>query len=76
MALNCNDPNAIIEAAKCFKCIPPGMHLAVQTYMLAVALGITTDPNELLRLAAVFKTIPPGMQLPVQNWLLCNLINA
>jgi hypothetical protein len=81
MAINC-DPSALANAASCFSCnIPPGDHLAVETYLLAqIALNLgaisNADPATLANDARCFEScIPPGLQLAVQNFLLCTLVN-
>lgn len=67
------DPNALLAASKCFKCIPVGEQGAVMLYLLAIIAGETTDPDLLLAKAKCFKCIPPGMQGPVMNYLLCQI---
>lgn len=71
------EPNDLMAAAKCFdSCMPPGMQLAIQTYLLAVIAGGSTDPNVLMQAAKCFDScIPPGMQLAIQNYLLCQIVN-
>lgn len=76
MALDCNDPNALQQAAACFKCIPPGLQGAVQTYLLAVIAGGSLDPNTLMQQAAQFQQIPKGMLGEIQVMLLCSIVNA
>lgn len=73
--INC-DPDALLQAAACFKCIPPGAQAEIQTYLLAVIAGGSTDPQELMRQAACFRCIPKGMLPEVQAMLLCNIVNA
>lgn len=75
MAVDC-DPNALQEAAKCFKCIPQGAQAEVQTYLLAVIAGGSLDPNTLMQQAAQFQQIPKGMLGEIQVMLLCNIVNA
>lgn len=74
MAVSC-DPNALVDAAKCFSCLPPVTNLEVQTYLLAVLAGVTTDPNALAALANQFKTLSPTTLIEVQTYLLCQLVN-
>lgn len=74
MAINC-DPNALLEASKCFKCIPPGMQPEVMLYLLAQINGGSTDPNVLMEQAKCMKCIPKGMQDEVITYLLCLLAN-
>lgn len=80
MALDC-DPSTLANAARCFdSCIPPGMQLAVQTYLLAqianAAVGTSTDPSVLAKAASGFIAPLSGMQLEAQVYLLCQLANA
>lgn len=74
MAVSC-DPNDLLQAAKCFKCIPEGTQAEVQTYLLAVIAGGSLDPNTLMAQAACFKCIPKGMLPEVMAMLLCNIVN-
>jgi hypothetical protein len=78
MAINCDDPNEVLTGAKCFqRCVPPGMHMALQTFLLAVIAGGSLDPDVLMQQAANFKEkIPEGMQADVQNSLLCQILNG
>ena len=78
MAVNC-DPNALLEAAKCFKCIPVEMQNPVLIYLLSQSLviegGTAPTIQELLDGAKCFKCIPNGMQEEVIIYLLCHLAN-
>lgn len=67
-----------MEAAKCLNsCVPPGMHAAIQTYLLQQIAGNTMTTDELMQAADCFnKCIPKGMQASVQNYLLCQIINS
>lgn len=73
MAVNC-DPNALLDAAKCFRCVPDGMQAAVQTFLLAVIAGGSTDPEVLMKQAACFRCAD-GMQAEIQTMLLCQIVN-
>jgi hypothetical protein len=70
--------NDLIDGAKCFQqCIPQGMQLAVQTYLLAVIAGGTLDPRELANQARCFNNcLSVGEQLAIQSYLLCQIANA
>lgn len=72
MAISC-DPNDLVQAAACFRCLPPGAQMDVMTYLLAQIAGGSTDPNTLMQQAACMKCIPKGMQLEVQTSLLCQI---
>lgn len=82
MAVNCSDPGALADAARCFaRCIPDGEQLAVQTYLLAVlsnsVAGTSLDPTTLANAARCFTRCIPGGILPeVQAYLLCQIANA
>lgn len=41
--MNC-DPNALMEAAKCFRCIPAGEQAAIQIYLLCQWANMPTGP--------------------------------
>lgn len=72
--INC-DPQALVTAAEQFQCcIPDGMQMAVQTYLLAVIAGGSLDPQVLARAAECFKCLD-GMQAEVQTYLLCQILN-
>jgi hypothetical protein len=73
MAVNC-DPNALLDAAKCFRCIPDGMQAPVQTFLLAVIAGGSTDPEVLMQQAACFRCAD-GMHQEIQTMLLCQITN-
>lgn len=73
MAVNC-DTDALLDAAKCFKCIPDGEQAVIQTYLLAVAAGGSLDPDVLMAQAKCFKCIPPGMLAEIQVFLLCQIL--
>jgi hypothetical protein len=62
----------IAQGANCL-CLPQGMELAAQTYLLAQLAGIT-DPATIMEGAKCFKCIPDGMQLPAQIFLLNELL--
>lgn len=70
MAVNC-DPAALVAAAKCFQCIPPGMEKPVELYLLAQAASAGTDVAAIVRAAKDFKSIPKEMQEVVELYLLC-----
>lgn len=76
MAISCDDPNALMEAAKCLdRCVPPGMHPAIQTYLLQQIAGNTMTIDQLLAEAKCYTCIPAGMQREVQLMLLCEIVN-
>ena len=69
------DPNDLMEAAKCFSCVPRGMQPAVQTYLLAVIAGGSLDPNVLMEQAKCFRCAD-GMHEDIQSFLLCQIVNS
>lgn len=75
MAISC-EPNDLLEAAKCFKCIPVGEQMAVQIYLLQQIAENTMTVDELLAAAKCFKCIPQGAQAEIRNYLLCQIVNA
>lgn len=74
MPVSC-DPNALLQAAACMKCIPTGEQNEVITYLLAVLAGGSLDPNVLMQSASCFRCIPKGMQDEVITFLLCQIVN-
>lgn len=72
-AIDCSDPNALLEASKCYKCIPEGMTAEVMIYLLNVISGLNLTPQQLMDNAACYKCIPKGMQDAVMTFLLCNI---
>lgn len=72
--MNC-DPDSLVQAAKCWNCIPPGQQLAVQTYLLAVIAGGSLDPDTLLEEAKCFSCLPPSLLSNIIALLLCNISN-
>lgn len=75
MAVSCNT-NDLAQASACYdKCIPPGMHPAIWTYLIKTSVGNTMTINELLAAAAPYDVIPPGKQMEVLIALLCQFLN-
>jgi hypothetical protein len=72
-AIDCNDPNSLIDPAKCYKCIPTGMQPEVMIYLLNEILGTGLTPQQLMANSACMKCIPAGFQSAVQTWLLCTI---
>lgn len=73
MAILC-DPNALVEAARCFECIPQGQQAAVQTYLLLQISGLNLTVDELLDAARCFRCAD-GMLEEIQAFLLCAIVN-
>lgn len=84
MAINC-DPSSLANAAICFQqCVPEGMQVALQNYLLAQILhqlnpSSPTDPVSLLKLATAqgnsFIQLD-GIQEAVQSYLTCQIAAA
>jgi hypothetical protein len=70
------EPSDLIEASKCFKCIPTGMQSEVIIYLLNEISGLNLTPQQLMDAAACYKCIPTGMQSEVQTYLLCAIADA
>lgn len=70
------DPNDLMEAAKCYKCIPAGMQPEVIIYLLNQLLETPMTVQELEDGAKCYRCIPKGMQSEVQTFLLCQIANA
>lgn len=74
------DPNALMQAAACYRCIPGGMQNEVIIYILAQMLnaqtGAAVDPATLMANAACFKCVPMGTQSEVMTYLLAQLATA
>jgi hypothetical protein len=67
------DPDALMAASKCYKCIPAGTQPEVIIYLLNQILGTGLTPDQLMANAKCYKCIPAGMQLEVQTYLLDQL---
>lgn len=72
------EPNSNVENAGEFSCIiPPGMHAAVQSYLLAKIRGGSMDVKEILSEAKCnVSCIPPGLLPRIKTYLLCQLSNT
>lgn len=66
----------LVDAAKCLDCIPAGLQMAVQIYLLQQIAGNTETAGELMESAKCLQCIPPGLQPAVINYLLCQIVNA
>lgn len=69
------DPNNLVQAAACFKCIPSGAQNEVVIYLLNQILGTGLTPQQLMDASSCYKCIPRGMQAEVQTFLLCQIVN-
>jgi len=72
---SCNDPNALLEAAKCIEdCTTEGQRSAIKIYLLATIAGVSTDPNTLLENAKCIEQCLMAGQLKANEvWLLCQI---
>ena len=68
-------PNDLVDAAKCFQCLPSEQKLWVDTYLLAKIAGGSMDPETLAVAAKGFQGIPPGNLRRIQAYLLCQIVN-
>lgn len=66
----------LAEAAKCFTCLSPADHAAIQTYLLATIAGGSTDPATLLAAAKCFTCVPDSELKRIQVYLLCAILTA
>lgn len=69
------DPNVMIANARCFDCIPLGMQMDAQTYLLANdsnGPGIT-NPNALALAAKSFQGLSETTLLEIQIWLIAGI---
>lgn len=69
------DPKDLLEAAKCYACIPKGAQEEVVIYLLNQLLTTPKTVQELMNGAACYRCIPQGMQAEVQTYLLCQILN-
>lgn len=79
MAIDCDDPNALMKDAACFNsCVPAGMQGPVELFLLATIAGGSMDPDVLAQqaTAAGFTKIPPGYIDSIKALLLCNIVNS
>jgi hypothetical protein len=71
------DPDVLIEGSKCFdSCIPQGMQMAVQTYLLAQIAGGSEDPATLMEAAKDFQKLPTNTLREIQVYLACQIAQA
>jgi hypothetical protein len=70
--INC-DPNALAQAAKCFKCLSPQTNMEVQTFILAVLAGGSLDPSTLAQEAKAFFGESPQYLEELKTYLICQL---
>lgn len=73
-------PQELATEAKCFDaCVPDGMQLALQSYLLdrlrIRAGGSVQTVEELIAQAKCYDCIPKGMQMAVQIYLLDELLS-
>lgn len=75
-----NDPNALMQAAVCYRCIPSGAQGEVIIYLLAQMLtaqtGAAVDPATLMTKSACMKCITTGSQSEVMLYLLQQIATA
>jgi hypothetical protein len=78
MAIDCDNPSEIAQAAACFCYGDERTSKAVELYLLATIAGGSLDPKVLAQQAAAagFSGIPPGYADSVMTLLLCNIVNS
>ena len=64
-------PADLIEASRCFACIPDGMQMQVIIYLLNEQLPAPLTVKELLAAAPCGECIPDGLKPQVISYLLC-----
>jgi hypothetical protein len=69
-------PNDLLDAARCYRCVPVGEQGAVIIYLLNQILGTGLTTQQLMDNSVCFKCIPSGMQADVQTYLLCQIANS
>lgn len=70
------DYQSIVNASKCYECIPPNAQMGVHTYLLKSISGYTGDVNSLMNAArCIASCIPPGMLNEVKTRLLCEVVD-
>lgn len=74
MAVSC-DPNDLIQAASCNRCISHGDEGPVIIYLLQQIAGNTMTPDQLMQAASCLRCIPAGIQSEIQTYLLCAIVN-
>jgi hypothetical protein len=72
--INC-DPNALQQAAACYKCVPAGAQNEVIIYLLQQIAGNTQTPDQLMQSATCLRCVPQGMLQEVMVYLLCQIVN-
>lgn len=75
MPISC-EPNALLAASACMKCIPTGTQNEVIIYLLNTISGLNLTPQQLVDAARCYKCVPAGMQAEVQTYLLCQIANT
>lgn len=76
MPIDCSNTTALLDASKCYNCIPTGAQSEVMIYLLQQIAGNTETVNQLMENSKCFKCIPAGMQPEVITYLLCQIANA
>lgn len=64
------EQNALLAAAKCFRCLSHARRLEIQTYLIAVLAGGSTDPNTLAAAARCWCLSDEALEA-VLLYLLC-----
>lgn len=76
MAIDCSNPSALANAARCFEqCIPLGFQPALETYLLAVLAGASLDPQTLINESNEWCCVY-GLEQRIKAYLLCQIAAA
>jgi hypothetical protein len=67
------DPNTLLAASACLKCISNGVKPDVMIYLLQQLAGNTMTPNQLMAQASCNRCIPDGMKWDVAIYLLTQI---
>ena len=79
MAVSC-DSASLVQAAKCFECVPGEAKDMVLLYLwaqiAAATAGTSTDPATLVKNAKCFSCVPGEAKAEVRLYLLCQIATA
>ena len=78
MAVSCDNPAELADAAKCFCIGDTRVQKSIELYLLATIAGGSMDSKTLAQQAAAagFMGIPPANADAVMTLLLCNIVNG
>lgn len=76
MAIDCTDPQAIIDGAQKYCCIPKGIENQAIIALLMEIAGVDWTAAELIAKANEYCCIPKGLQQESILALLCQIANS